>query len=66
MKRLKNLFEYQKFNPNSRLQAKIDEVTQKYLLNGVELDDDDILNVAAAGDPYQSSAHLEKRDDGKI
>ncbi len=65
MKNLRELFEYQKFNPNPRLQAKIDEITGKYLSNGVELGDDD-LDVAAAGDPYQSDSHLEKQDEDKI
>ncbi len=60
MKNLRELFEYQKFKPNPRLQAKIDEVTGRYLSNGVELDDDE-LDVAAAGDPYQS----EKQDENK-
>ncbi len=64
MKNIRELFEYQKFSPNPRLQAKIDEITEEYLSDGVELGDDD-LNVAAAGDPYQSDAHLEKQDENK-
>ncbi len=64
MKNLRELFEYQKFNPNPHLQAKIDEITGKYLSNGIELSDDE-LNVAAAGDPYQSNAFPEKQDENK-
>ncbi len=49
MKRLKNLFEYQKFKPNAGLQVKINAVTAKYMSGGAELTDDE-LNVAAAGE----------------
>ena len=49
MKRLKSLFEYQKFKPNVGLQSKIKAVTAKYMSGGAELTDDE-LNVAAAGE----------------
>lgn len=61
MKDLRALLEYQKFNPNVRLQAKIDRVTDKYLTDGVELSDED-LDVAAAGEALQSELLLEKQD----
>jgi len=53
MRDIQVLLEYQKFNPNVRLQAKIDMVTEKYLTDGEELADDD-LDVAAAGESQQS------------
>lgn len=64
MREIRMLFEYQKFKPNSRLQSKIDAVTEKYLSDGVELADDD-LNVAAAGDLHQSEPPLEETDANK-
>lgn len=60
MRDLRTLFEYQKFNPNVRLQSKIDAITEKYLSDGVELDDDE-LNVAAAGEPHQNEPPAEKK-----
>ena len=64
MRDIRMLFEYQKFKPNSRLQSKIDAVTEKYLTDGVELADDD-LNVAAAGALQQSEPPLEETDADK-
>ena len=64
MRDIRMLFEYQKFKPNSRLQSKIDAVTEKYLTDGVELADDD-LNVAAAGALHQSEPPLEETDADK-
>ena len=55
------MFEYQKFKPNSRLQARIDAIAEKYLSEGIALEDDD-LNVAAAGDLLQGGAPLEEAD----
>lgn len=60
MRDIRALFEYQKFNPNVRLQAKIDMVAEKYLTGGVELSDDD-LDVVAAGESQQSELLLEKQ-----
>ncbi len=60
---LRELFEYQKFSPNSSLQAKIDKVTEKYLSGGIELDDE-VLDVSAAGEPYQNL--VEKPDGSKL
>ena len=61
MRKIKTLFEYQKFNPNSTLQARIDAIAEQYLAGGVELADDD-LNVAAAGDLYQVGSPLTERN----
>ena len=64
MREIRTLFEYQKFKPNSRLQSKIDAVTEKYLTGGVELADDD-LNVAAAGDLRTSEPPVGETDADK-
>ena len=64
MKDIRMLFEYQKIQPNCRLQSKIDSIAEKYLSDGVELADDD-LNVAAAGDLHQSEPPLEDTDADK-
>ncbi len=61
MKRLKSLFEYQKFKPNAGLQAKINAVTAKYMSGGAELTDDE-LNVAAAGEIQPSKSFPEIQD----
>lgn len=61
MRKINALFEYQKFNPNSTLQTRIDAVAEQYLAGGVELADDD-LNVAAAGDLYQMGSPLTERN----
>lgn len=61
MRDIQILFEYQKFKPNISLQSKIDAITEKYLSDGVELDDEE-LNVAAAGEPSQNKPPLEKQD----
>lgn len=53
MNSLRNLFEYQRFAPNARLQEKLDAVGAKYLTHGLELADDE-LDVAAAGEIYPS------------
>lgn len=55
MEKLRMLFEYQRFAPNSRLRAKLDAVGARYFASGEELADDE-LDVAAAGEPYR---HLE-------
>lgn len=51
MKSLRTLFEYQKFNPNTRLQSRIDAVAERYLSCGAALSDDALTLVAAAGEP---------------
>lgn len=49
MKTIKTLFEYQKFQPNVRLQGRIDAVAAKYLMDDHEIADDE-LDVSAAGE----------------
>ena len=61
MRDIRSLFEYQKFKPNPGLQSRIDAVTEKYLSDEVELDDDE-LDIAAAGDSHQNMLPLEKPD----
>ena len=58
------LFAYQKFKPNPDLQSRIDVVTEKYMSDGVELDDEE-LNIAAAGESHQNKLPLEKPDGHK-
>lgn len=62
MRNLKNLFEYQKFNPNAALQSKIDTVTKRYMSCGAALSDDELNMVAAAGEPYLNTPPSEKTD----
>ncbi len=69
MKSIKTLFEYQKFEPNSELQTKIDAITHKYLQDkrlqdGVELRDED-LDLAAAGEIERIILFPEKYDADK-
>lgn len=49
MKNLKLTFDYQRFSPNSRLSAMIEDVESRY----TELSDEDLLFVAAAGEAYR-------------
>lgn len=46
-KKLKKLFDYQRFEKNPRLEALIQETESRY---SAELSDDDLLMVAAAGE----------------
>jgi hypothetical protein len=47
--RMKTIFDYQRFSPNSRLSEMIDKVEQRY----TALQDDDLFFVAAAGESYR-------------
>ena len=47
--RMKTIFDYQRFSPNSRLSAMIDKVEQRY----TALQDDDLFFVSAAGESYR-------------
>ncbi len=58
MKNIDVLFEYQKFNPNSKLESKIKEVNSRFFSHGNELDDD-MLDVAAAGEPFVGEKELD-------
>lgn len=50
MDSIKNLFDYQRFAQNPKLQALLDAVYLRYLSGGEELPDE-MLEVAAAGEP---------------
>lgn len=60
-RRIKNIFDYQRFSSNLRLSAMIADVEQRYAeLSSSELSDDDLDFVNAAGDLYRSE---EDQDD---
>ena len=52
-RKLKNLFDYQKFRGNARLEAMLADVEQRY---GNAISDDDLSAVSAAGDLYSIHA----------
>ena len=51
MDEIRALFDYQRFSQNPRLQRQIDSVYKRYLSQGEALSDD-LLDVAAAGEPW--------------
>lgn len=51
MDEIRALFDYQRFSQNPRLQRQIDSVYKRYLSQG-EAISDDLLDVAAAGEPW--------------
>lgn len=62
---LRRVFDYQRFSPNRRLSAMIEEVENHYR----SLDDEELSLVAAAGDTNITNELLEKKDeyaDGSI
>lgn len=62
---LRRVFDYQRFSPNRRLSAMIEEVENRYR----SLDDEELSLVAAAGDTDITNELLEKKDehaDGSI
>lgn len=59
-KNLKSLFEFQKFEKNSRLEKIISETENRYATN---LSDSDVSNVAAAGDVGLTAENF---PDGKL
>ena len=62
---LRRVFDYQRFSPNRRLSAMIEEVKNPYR----SLDDEELSLVAAAGDTDITNELLEKKDehaDGSI
>ena len=62
---LRRVFDYQRFSPNRRLSAMIEEVENRYRL----LDEEELSLVAAAGDTDITNELLEKKDehaDGSI
>lgn len=64
MKNLTVLFEYQKFNPNTRLEEKIADVNSRYSADGVELADED-MDLSAAGENVIDKSGWGKTDDKK-
>lgn len=57
-KKLKKLFDYQRFAQNEKLAAIINEVEEKYGIGDsgpIRLGDDDLSYVSAAGDVYQKN-----------
>ena len=54
---LKELFEYQRFEPNHRLQEQIDAVYRRYFSEAQALSDD-ALDIAAAGEPWMEKGHM--------
>jgi hypothetical protein len=57
-RKMKNLFDYQKFEGNGKLQHVIDSVHAKYAMR--ELDENDLLFVNAAGSPAGSGKNPNK------
>ena len=55
MDELRQLFDYQRFARNPRLQRQIDSVYRRYLSQEEALTDD-ALDVAAAGEPWTKDA----------
>ena len=53
MDELRQLFDYQRFARNPRLQKQIDSVYRRYLSQEEALPDD-ALDVAAAGEPWRN------------
>ena len=51
MDEIRVLFDYQRFSPNPRLKKQIDSVYKRYLSQGEALSDE-MLDVAAAGEPW--------------
>lgn len=55
MDELRQLFDYQRFARNPRLQRQLDSVYRRYLSQGEALSDE-ALDVAAAGEPWTKDA----------
>lgn len=60
-KKLKILFDYQKFKGNKKLAALIEDTESRY---ATELSDDEISLVAAAGEPFEEQPKKEDTHDG--
>ncbi|MDO4483431.1 MAG: hypothetical protein Q4C54_03055 [Clostridia bacterium] len=52
-KKLRGIFNYQSFSPDSRLSSLINDTMSRYSA-GTELSDDDLMFVNAAGSPEQA------------
>ncbi len=65
--KLSRLFDYQKYAPNSELDAIIKSVESKYQLDKVEqLSDDELFFVAAAGVPEEMNGKKPHADNEEI
>ena len=53
--KLKNIMDYQRFSPNSRLSEMIDNVEKRY----TALSDGDLFFVAAAGEPCRTDDEMD-------
>lgn len=53
--KLKRIMDYQRFSPNSRLKAMIENVEQRY----TAISDDDLSFVAAAGESYRADDEMD-------
>ena len=62
-KKLKSLFDYQKFTGNKKLERLIIETESRY---SKELSDDEMSIVSAAGEPLARMAENEDNDDGSL
>lgn len=63
-RKLRTLFDYQRFSPNRRLAGMIDDVERRYAgMGGLELSDDDLDFVAAAGNVHRPGE--DEDDDGE-
>lgn len=62
-KKLKALFDYQKFKGNKKLERLIVETESRY---AKELSDDEMSIVSAAGEPLSRMAENEDDDDGSL
>lgn len=58
-KKLKSLFEFQRFSGNSRIEKMAAEAEAHY---GVELSDSDLESVAAAGDLLEAAENPENKE----
>ncbi len=56
--KLKCIMDYQRFSPNSRLKAMIDNVEQRY----AAISDADLSFVAAAGEPYNTDDEMDTKN----
>lgn len=62
-KKLKALFDYQKFKGNKKLESLIVETESRY---AKELSDDEMSIVSAAGEPLFRMTENEDNDDGSL
>ena len=59
---LKSLFDFQRFEGNPEMQSVIDDVERRYGI--IEMTDDELNMLAAAGDPFDPLPDGKKKDGG--